>query len=101
MPILRHWANNGGVVGDYGGVAGSVLVIRAMSAVYNYDYIQVSTLGQCCPAETPSARGGFSCVQQVPGRMPPDMGLIIPQRLQVLDLVTCTSGPLSSQRSSS
>ena len=41
MPIMRHWANNGGVVGDYGGLPSSVLVIRAMSAVYNYDYIQV------------------------------------------------------------
>eukprot|EP00879_Flechtneria_rotunda_P010440 GHRR01010916.1.p1 GENE.GHRR01010916.1~~GHRR01010916.1.p1 ORF type:complete len:338 (+),score=115.67 GHRR01010916.1:40-1014(+) len=39
-PLLRHWADAGGGPAYYGALPGSVLVIRAISAVYNYDYIQ-------------------------------------------------------------
>ncbi len=39
MPVLRHWADSGGNLMYYGAVPGSVLVVRGISAVYNYDYI--------------------------------------------------------------
>ena len=42
MPVLRHWADGGGRLSHYGGLAGSVLVVRAIYTVYNYDYIVVS-----------------------------------------------------------
>lgn len=42
QPLLRHWADAGGSPSYYGGVQGSVLVLRSISTVYNYDYIAVS-----------------------------------------------------------
>lgn len=41
MPLLRHYADTGGSPLYYGAVAANSLVIRGMSAVYNYDYIEV------------------------------------------------------------
>jgi Cu2+-containing amine oxidase len=43
-PLLRHWADASGDPLYYGAVAASTLVIRGISAVYNYDYIQVCAL---------------------------------------------------------
>ena len=42
LPLLRHWADGGGHIIDYGELAGSVLIIRGIYSVYNYDYITVS-----------------------------------------------------------
>lgn len=42
MPLLRHWADTGGGPIYYGALPASVLVVRAISAVYNYDYVQAS-----------------------------------------------------------
>jgi hypothetical protein len=43
QPLLRHWADAGGSASYYGAVQGSVLVVRTISTVYNYDYIAVSS----------------------------------------------------------
>jgi hypothetical protein len=42
QPLLRHWADASGSASYYGAVQGSVLVVRTISTVYNYDYIAVS-----------------------------------------------------------
>jgi Cu2+-containing amine oxidase len=42
QPLLRHWGDAGGSSAYYGAVQGSVLVVRTISTVYNYDYIAVS-----------------------------------------------------------
>lgn len=42
QPLMRHWADTGGGPAYYGNVPGNALVVRAISAVYNYDYVQVS-----------------------------------------------------------
>lgn len=44
-PLLRHWADATDGPLYYGAVSDSALVIRGISAVYNYDYIEVRLLG--------------------------------------------------------
>jgi hypothetical protein len=41
-PLLRHYADSGGGAAYYGGILDTVLTVRAISVIYNYDYVQVS-----------------------------------------------------------
>eukprot|EP00775_Hariotina_reticulata_P009066 gene9066-9236_t len=39
-PLLRHYADSGGGAAYYGGILDTTLTVRAISVIYNYDYVQ-------------------------------------------------------------
>jgi len=78
MPILRHYSS---AYKYYGGVPGAQLIVRMISTVYNYDYIQDLVLGVDGTIDVRVTTSGFIQSTTARGFYPQHFGFPLAQNV--------------------